>query len=75
GAAYHVVCTRKLGDLEAAETVLAAQGTVRAGQLRIHLPATFGRLHALPLILAITGHHHKLRPRLTYTDRIVHIIN
>ncbi|MEX5536283.1 LysR family transcriptional regulator [Pseudomonas syringae] len=74
GAAYHTVCVRMLADLEAAETALAAQRTEPAGQLRIDLPATFGRLHALPLILAFTGQHHKLRPRITFTDRFVDIL-
>ncbi|KPY07795.1 LysR family transcriptional regulator [Pseudomonas coronafaciens pv. oryzae] len=74
GAAYHVVCMRMLAELEAAETALAAQRMEPAGQLRIDLPATFGRLHALPLILAFTGQHHKLRPRVTFTDRFVDIL-
>ncbi|EPN43931.1 LysR family transcriptional regulator, partial [Pseudomonas syringae pv. actinidiae ICMP 18807] len=45
-----------------------------AGQLRIDLPATFGRLHVLPLILDFAGQHHKLRPRVTFTDRFVDIL-
>ncbi|EKG32884.1 LysR family transcriptional regulator [Pseudomonas avellanae] len=74
GAAYHAVCTRMLAELEAAETALAAQRSEPAGQLRIDLPATFGRLHVLPLILDFAGQHHKLRPRVTFTDRFVDII-
>ncbi|EPN66429.1 LysR family transcriptional regulator, partial [Pseudomonas syringae pv. actinidiae ICMP 19079] len=71
GVAYHAVCTRMLAELEAAETALAAQRSEPAGQLRIDLPATFGRLHVLPLILDFAGQHHKLRPRVTFTDRFV----
>jgi DNA-binding transcriptional LysR family regulator len=74
GKAYHAVCTRILGDLEDAETALAAQRSEPAGQLRVDLPATFGRLHVLPLILRFAEQHPKLRPRVTFTDRFVDIL-
>jgi DNA-binding transcriptional LysR family regulator len=74
GKAYHAVCTRILGDLEDAETALAAQRSEPAGQLRVDLPATFGRLHVLPLILKFAEQHPKLRPRVTFTDRFVDIL-
>ncbi|MBC3954845.1 LysR family transcriptional regulator [Pseudomonas triticifolii] len=74
GAAYLAVCTRMLAELEDAETALAAQRREPAGQLRIDLPATFGRQHVLPLILAFTENHPRLRPRVTFTDRFVDIL-
>jgi DNA-binding transcriptional LysR family regulator len=74
GKAYHAVCARILGDLEDAETALAAQRSEPAGQLRVDLPATFGRLHVLPLILKFAEQHPKLRPRVTFTDRFVDIL-
>lgn len=74
GKAYHVVCLRILSDLEDAETALAAQRAEPAGQLRIDLPATFGRLHVLPLILEFADQHPRLRPRVTFTDRFVDIL-
>ncbi|WP_122846574.1 LysR family transcriptional regulator [Pseudomonas viridiflava] len=74
GATYHAVCTRMLAELEEAETALAAQCSEPAGQLRIDLPATFGRLHVLPQILAFAESHPKLRPHVTFTDRFVDIL-
>ncbi|MCD5996644.1 LysR family transcriptional regulator [Pseudomonas sp. CDFA 602] len=74
GAAYHAVCTRMLAELEDAETALAAQRSEPAGQLRIDLPATFGRLHVLPLILSFSEAHPKLRPHVTFTDRFVDLL-
>lgn len=74
GKAYHGVCLRILADLEDAETALAAQRAEPAGQLRIDLPATFGRLHVLPLILDFADHYPKVRPRVTFTDRFVDIL-
>ncbi|WP_122500262.1 LysR family transcriptional regulator [Pseudomonas viridiflava] len=75
GATYHAVCTRMLAELEEAETALAAQCSEPAGQLRIDLPATFGRLHVLPQILAFAESHPKLRPHVTFTDRFVDILD
>ena len=42
--------------------------------MRIDLPATFGRLHVLPQILAFAESHPKLRPHVTFTDRFVDIL-
>jgi DNA-binding transcriptional LysR family regulator len=74
GKAYHAVCLRILAELEEAETALAAQRAEPAGLLCVDLPATFGRLHVLPLILGFAEAHPKLRPRVTFTDRFVDIL-
>ncbi|MFJ4141681.1 LysR family transcriptional regulator [Pseudomonas sp. NPDC089734] len=74
GAAYHGVCVRLLAELEEAETALVDQRSEPAGQLRIDLPATFGRLNVLPLILALTEQYPGLRPRITFTDRFVDLL-
>lgn len=74
GKTYLTVCVRILTELEDAETALASQRIEPAGPLRIDVPATFGRLHVLPLVLAFAEQHPKLRPRLTFTDRFVDIL-
>jgi len=74
GAAYYSVCTRILAELEDAETALAAQRSEPAGHLRIDLPASFGRIHVLPLILEFAEQHPKLRPHVSFTDRFVDLI-
>lgn len=74
GAAYYDVCTRILTELEDAETALAAQRSEPAGLLRVDLPASFGRIHVLPLILEFAEQHPKLRPHVSFTDRFVDLI-
>lgn len=74
GAAYYAVCTRILNELEDAETALASQRSEPAGHLRVDLPASFGRIHVLPLILAFADEHPKLRPHVSFTDRFVDLI-
>lgn len=74
GTAYYSVCTRILNELEDAETALAAQRSEPAGHLRVDLPASFGRIHVLPLILEFAEQHPKLRPHVSFTDRFVDLI-
>ncbi len=75
GEAYLAVCTRVLDDLESAETTLAAQHIEPAGTLRVDLPASFGRLRVLPLILQLSARYPKVLPHLSFTDRFVHILD
>lgn len=74
GSAYYVVCTRILDELADAETALAAQRSEPAGNLRVDLPASFGRIHVLPLLLEFAERHPKLRPHVSFTDRFVDLI-
>jgi DNA-binding transcriptional LysR family regulator len=71
GSAYYSVCRRILDELGDAETALAAQRSEPAGHLRVDLPASFGRLQVLPLILRFAEQHPKLRPHISFTDRFV----
>jgi DNA-binding transcriptional LysR family regulator len=73
GAAYYRTCIRVLADLEEAEQVLAAERHEPAGRLRVDMPATFGRLKVLPLLLAFTEGHANLRPHVSLTDRFVDV--
>lgn len=74
GTAYYTVCTRILTELADAETALAAQRSEPVGHLRVDLPASFGRIHVLPLILEFAEQHPKLRPHVSFTDRFVDLI-
>ena len=74
GSAYYAVCRRILDELEDAETALAAQRSEPAGHLRVDLPASFGRLQVLPLILQFAEQHPKLRPHVSFTDRFVDLL-
>ena len=74
GAAFYRVCVRVLDELEAAEQVLAAQRLEPMGRLRVDLPATFGRLKVMPLLLAFAQQHPAVQPHVSFTDRFVDVV-
>ena len=73
GNAFYRICVRVLGELESAEQVLAAEQLEPSGRLRVDLPATFGRLKVLPLLLSFCELHPAVQPHISFTDRIVDI--
>lgn len=73
GRAFYDTCVRILKELSEAEAVLAAQKSEPAGRVRIDLPATFGRLLVLPILLDIARQHRYLHPQISFTDRFVDI--
>jgi DNA-binding transcriptional LysR family regulator len=74
GAAFYETCVRVLGDLADAEAVLAAHRSEIVGRLKVDVPVAFGRMQAMPLLLAFAERHPNLRPIITFTDRKVDII-
>ncbi len=75
GDAFLRVCVRVLDELEGAERELSAQKPAPAGPLRINLPATFGRLRALPALLAFAAAHPQVVPHIAFTDRFVDLVD
>lgn len=75
GAAFYRVCVRVLGELETAEQVLAAERSEPTGILRVDLPATFGRLKVMGLLLSFAERHPAVRPHITFTDRFVDVVD
>lgn len=71
GLRFYETCTQVLADLEAAEHALGSDGDGLAGRVRIDLPATFGRLVVLPLLLPFLRQHPRIKPVLSFTDRYV----
>lgn len=71
GRAFHETCTRILTELAEAEAVLAAQKREPAGTVRIALPASFGRLCVVPVLLRFSAQYPDVRPHLLFTDRFV----
>ncbi|CAM4083180.1 putative HTH-type transcriptional regulator LtrA [Pseudomonas reidholzensis] len=71
GTRYYRTCTRVLADIEEAELALHDEQKEPCGKLRIDLPASFGRLHALPAVLAFAQRHPRLQPHITLSDRFV----
>jgi DNA-binding transcriptional LysR family regulator len=74
GAAFYETCVRVLGDLADAEAVLAAHRSEIVGRLKVDVPIAFGRMQAMPLLLAFAERHPNLRPSITFTDRKVDIV-
>ena len=74
GAAFHKVCLRVLEELEAAERLMASEDPMPSGRLRIDLPATFGRMRALPSLLSFFDKHRQLMPHISFTDRFVDVV-
>jgi DNA-binding transcriptional LysR family regulator len=74
GAAFYETCVRVLGDLADAEAVLASHRSEIVGRLKVDVPIAFGRMRAMPLLLAFAERHPNLRPSITFTDRKVDIV-
>lgn len=71
GDAFYQTCVRVLEELESAERMLAADHLEPAGRLRVDMPATFGRMHGMPALLAFAQQHPQVTPHVTFTDRFV----
>jgi DNA-binding transcriptional LysR family regulator len=71
GRAFYETCTRILAELAEAEAVLAAQKREPVGTVRVALPASFGRLCVVPVLLRFSARYPDVRPHLLFADRFV----
>ena len=71
GSAFYRTCTGVLAELEEAELALHVENTEPRGRVRIDLPAAFGRLLALPVILRCVQAHDLLLPHISFSDRFI----
>jgi DNA-binding transcriptional LysR family regulator len=71
GTTFYRTCTGVLGELEEAELSLHAENAEPRGKVRIDLPAAYGRLHALPVILRFVEDHALLLPHISFSDRFI----
>lgn len=74
GDAFYSVCVRVLDELAAAERVLCADQVMPSGRLRVDLPATFGRMQALPALLGFAQQYGEVMPHVSFTDRFVDVV-
>lgn len=74
GAAFYRTCVRVLDELQIAEQVLAADELEPSGRIRVDIPATFGRMRVMPLLLAFIDRHPAVRPHISFTDRFVDLV-
>jgi DNA-binding transcriptional LysR family regulator len=75
GTAFYQTCLRVLADLEDVETQIGAEYVEPTGRVRIDLPAAYGRLHALPVILQFIADHHLLEPHISMSDHFVDLVD
>ena len=75
GTAYHRICVRALEELDSAERVLAADASEPSGRLRIDVPATFGRMQVMPLLLQFAEQHRAVQTHVSFTDRFVDVVD
>lgn len=71
GETFYRTCTTVLSDLEEVEIALTSTQTEPQGKVRIDLPASYGRMHVLPLILEFMKQHPRLSPHISFSDRYV----
>ena len=74
GEAFYKVCVRVLDELEAAERMLSAGQIAPSGTLRVDMPATFGRMHGMPALLAYAQKYPQVVPQVSFTDRFVDLV-
>lgn len=74
GTVFYQTCLRVLADLEEAETQIGAESMEPTGRVRIDLPASYGRLHALPLILQSLAGHELLLPHISFSDHFIDLV-
>lgn len=75
GAAFHRICVRVLDELDSAERVMASHANEPSGRLRVDLPATFGKLKVMPLLMDYARLHPAVQPNISFTDRFVDLID
>lgn len=71
GNVFYKVCVRVLEELEAAERLLAHDHSAPSGRLRVDMPATFGRMHAVRSLLEFAECYPQVMPHVSFTDRFV----
>ncbi|MFJ4394496.1 LysR family transcriptional regulator [Pseudomonas sp. NPDC089395] len=75
GEAYLSSCLRAMEELLESENFLTTGHQEPVGRLRIDLPAAFGRRHILPTLINLTVRHEKLDLSVSFSERIIDIIN
>jgi DNA-binding transcriptional LysR family regulator len=67
-------CRRILGEIDDAEAAAAGSHAEPRGRIAVTAPASFGRLHVAPVVLAFLIRHPEVAARLMLVDRVVDLI-
>lgn len=71
GEAYLKSCLSALDILDTAEHALCRRQEIPSGNVRVDMPASFGRNLMMPLLLDIAKRYPALRLMLTFNDRLI----
>jgi DNA-binding transcriptional LysR family regulator len=74
GATFHRFCTRMLGELDEAVSLIAEKGHELRGPLRVAAPMSFGLLHLGPALFAFLAEHPGIQLDLDLNDRMVDLV-
>ncbi|MBF0256213.1 MAG: LysR family transcriptional regulator [Gammaproteobacteria bacterium] len=75
GAEYYHYCVRILAELEEGEEQVTRGSKEPKGNLKVTVPAAFGRLHVAPLVPEFLKRYPAIRLTLHLTDSLVDIID
>ena len=74
GQIFYERCVRALAEIEAAEATLESGRRAPRGTLRVSVPVLFGRYCVAPVLLEITRRYPLLQLDLSFTDRVVDLV-
>lgn len=74
GALCAEKCHQILAELEAAKNLVRGEDATPRGTLAVTAPVLFGRLHVLPIAESLSAAYPDLAVRLTFVDRIAHLV-
>ena len=74
GESFHESCRKALGEIDAAQALLASRRRVPSGRLRIDLPLSFGRRIVAPILLELGERYPELLLEISFNDRRIDLI-
>jgi len=74
GAIFAERCRTILADVDQTFGQLKGDAARPGGRLSLTAPVMFGRLHILPIVEALAVEHPGLTIRMTFVDRVVHLV-
>lgn len=75
GQAFYDHCVRALAELDAGEAALNASRLSPQGRLHVSAPVLFGRRCVAPVLLELASRYPKLELQLTFTDRVIDLVD
>lgn len=74
GRDYLTACRQAFETLDGAESRIAGQSEELSGEIAITAPASFGRLHVVPIVTEYLSAYPRIDTRLLLMDRVVDLV-